>query len=478
MQFTSEINRVLIGMLIVFGMIAAAAFYWTVAGPDSLLNREDNPRLVEAEAAIMRGDIRDRRDRVLVESVQRDDSLYRVYNFPEMYSALGYFSLRYGVGGAEAAYNTILRGDDLPEDITQTLLHQPQVGSDIQVTFNLEVQEEVFAVMDGQQGAAVVLSVPRGEVIAMVSLPTYDPNILDDEWDNLLTAPGNPFFNRVLQGQYQPGGTLQLPLIALAFLNNIPRDTLIEDAAQPVTLNGVTLTCTIPAPDDDLTLTQAFIYGCPYPFAQMTENPGMNAVDMTFTTFVLDTQPTIPGFIAEPDEAVEATAEPDATETPIVPVTPVERVLGQGQLTINPLNMALIAAAIINGGNAPQPYALQATRSPDAEDWSPNITTRSSLPFMTTQVATMMQGLMRESAQMGTAQAAAQDGLNIGGHAALAYSGEGTQAWFVGYVLMDDGTGYATAVVLENSDDIALAARIGGTALAAAAHAHQSPVSE
>ena len=63
--------------------------------------------------------------------------------------------------------------------------------------------------MGDYHGAVVVLNIPSGEVLAIVSLPTYDPNTLDTNWEQLTQAAGKPFFNRALQGAYQPGGTLE-----------------------------------------------------------------------------------------------------------------------------------------------------------------------------------------------------------------------------------------------------------------------------
>lgn len=75
---------------------------------------------------------------------------------------------------------------------------------------------------------------------------------------------------------------------------------------------------------------------------------------------------------------------------------------------------------------------------------------------------------MLETVQNGAAQPANRPDMTIGGHVALAYSGDGTQAWFIGFTPPDSGNGIAVAVVIEHSDDTDLAASIGGTALASA----------
>lgn len=470
MQFAREINRLVVGFLAVLLIVAAAAMYWAIAGAETILKRQDNPRQVEVEASIRRGSIVDRNGQVLVESgLDENRELQRHYLYSETYSALGYFSFRYGASGAEAAYDTLLKGDDLPRDLSaylsNDLLHRPQQGSDIRLTFDLSIQQAVAQAMMGREGAAVILSVPSGEVLGMVSFPTFDPNTLDADWEQLIKAPGNPFFNRVLQGNYQPGGTLQTPLIAAAMLTGSPLDNPIINATQPVSIANVELHCAAVLPAKALTLREAYTFGCPYPFSQLAESLGAEGLEAVFHTFHLDNPPSLPGFIVQPTDGAEATAtlaENAATDTIV------QNALGQGQLTITPLEMAMIAAAIVNDGNAPEPYTLIEVRQPNADIWHQTQDLHPSMPLTTATTARQLQDIMRLAVADGAAQNAGRAGIDIGGHATLAYSGTSTQSWFIGFATLSGRQGIAVAVVIENSDDPGLAADIGGTALAAA----------
>src|SRR5690606_13628103 len=213
-----------------------------VVGPDTILSRDDNPRRVVAEARIRRGAIYDRNGEVLVETVvENDGAVRRNYLYPATASALGYYSLRYGVGGAEAAYDSILRGDtvtrDFGETLVNSLLHRPQEGSDIRVSLDLELQTVIAEAMKGQTRAVVMLDVPPGQTLALASVPTFDPNTLDADWETLRSAESQPFFNRALQGSYQPGGTLQTPLMAAALLYNRPLNVPLQPATRPVQID-------------------------------------------------------------------------------------------------------------------------------------------------------------------------------------------------------------------------------------------------
>jgi peptidoglycan glycosyltransferase len=469
MQFSREINRLLLGVLVIFSLVAVSAAYWSIVGADTILQRPDNPRRVEDETSIQRGSIFDRNGTILVESTKNDqDILIRQYLYPEMHSALGYFSQRYGVGGAEAAYDPILRGDDLANDwsnyFSQELLNRPQEGSDVRLTFDLATQQTLAEAMDGHQGAAVVLAVPSGEVLAMVSLPTFDPNQLDAQWEELSQAVGKPFFNRVLQGNYQPGGNLQTPLVAAAILSGESLDTPIENANRSIDLDNIQIQCAVVLPPQTLTLREAYTFGCAYPFAQLGNTLGVETVQAAYNTFGLGTLPTLPGFVTAPP--TQATVTPEVRIIDGSNLT--DNALGQAQLTVNPLEMAMMAAAIVNDGNAPQAYTLLEVQQPESQFWTKSDIHAASLPFMTANTARQLQDMMRLAVAEGASQNAARPNIDIGGHAALAYSGEEVQAWFVGFTTLGGRRGIAIAIVLENSDDPGLAADIGGTVLAAA----------
>lgn len=468
MQFTREINRLLIGMLVIFGLVVVAAGYWAISGPDTISLRQDNPRLVEAEAGILRGALYDQNDELMVNSEQNTDgTVTRRYLQPAMYSALGYSSLRYGVSGAESAFNPILRGEEIPlsfiDQFTNNLLHRPQQGSDIRLTFDSVIQQAAVEAMGDYRGAVVVLSATNGEVLSLVSLPTYDPNTLDENWEVLTKTEGNPFFNRPIQGNYQPGGTLQTPLVAAALLANYPLTTPFNYANRPVRVANVELTCAAVPSTEVLTLGEAYAYGCPAPFAELVSKLGIGTVEAAFDTFQISRPPTLPGYVVQPPD--QPTPTPSTINLSSANLG--ENALGQGQLTITPLEMTVIAAAILNDGNAPTPYTLLAVRPPDGE-WEDDQSLHPHIPIITANVARQLQDLMRLSVNNGAAQPAMRLGLDIGGHAAVAYSGEESQAWFVGFVTLGVRQGITIAVVLENVNDPALAAQIGGNVLEAA----------
>ncbi|MBI1282312.1 MAG: hypothetical protein GC179_29570 [Anaerolineaceae bacterium] len=416
----------------------------------------------------MRGAIIDRNGTILVNSTTGADGiLTRHYLYPAMSSALGYASIRYGVGGAEAAFNSILRGDNSRKEfmtaLSDELLHRTQKGADIRLTFDLSIQQQAVKVMGSHTGSIVVIDVPSGQVLAMVSLPTYDPNTLDTNWETLTKAAGKPFFNRVLQGAYQPGSALQTPLMAAALLANYPLDTRIDQADQSVKVGDVTINCVAKPPTDKLTLTQAYAFGCPYPFAKLVQELGFETIQSGFNTFDLNHPPTLTGYVTAP-----VNQETNTQTTLFGTDNFTDNALGQGSITVTPLEMAVITAAIFNDGNAPVPYSLLQTRQPNTDTWIDAKTVYSPLPMLTANSARQMQTIMQTTVQIGAAQKAAQSNLIISGHAGIAYVGTTAQSWFIGFVTTGSNQGAAIAIVLEDTSDTDLAAKMGGQVLSTA----------
>ncbi len=454
MHFTREIQRLVLLFALAFAGIAFSAAYWATIGAETISLREDNPRVIEARSRIQRGAIYDRDGALLVQSIPDETGVVtRRYRFESTYSALGYYSLRYGTDGIEALYDSQLSGADQANDLitffNEDILHRPRQGKDIQVTLDLEIQQRAATLLDGHKGAIIVMSVPDGEIQALVSLPTYNPNTLDTEWERFVKSEGNPFFNRALQGNYQPGSIIHLELITAALINNFNLTTTYPNATQSVTVDDVTLTCILTPPATELTLSQAFTYGCPAPFASLIEQITLPRLAVTLNTF---------------RNAPRAENTPQTTQnTP--PAFTLEDALGQGVITYSPVQMAAITAAIINNGNAPQPYLV--IESP--------ATVRPTTPITTPEIARQLQALMRLSVLEGTAQPAAHAGFDIGGQAGIGYAGETSHVWFIGFLRLVGNQGFVVSVVIEDTNNTGLAAEIGGELLALAAAENQTP---
>ncbi len=208
---TRNIQRLAQAILLGFTLIALSLLYWQVVRAPELLARADNPRLVQAELRLHRGRLLDRTGEVLAYSEAASgalgDTVERHYPHVGASHVVGYYSLRYGTGGAEDAFDTALRGQLTSLD---RLLHRPQIGHDVVLSLDLAPQRAADQALGDRQGAVVVLDVRTGEMLVLSSHPAYDPNTLDADWDALVGNPDAPLLNRATQGVYPVGDLARL----------------------------------------------------------------------------------------------------------------------------------------------------------------------------------------------------------------------------------------------------------------------------
>lgn len=458
---TGAIQKLTYTLLAAFTAVALVLGYWNVLEGGELLAREDNPRRVLDELRIRRGEIVDRNGTVIVTSITDPETGFaeRVYPYPEVAPAVGYYSQRYGTAGIEAAFDGVLRGDETSQSVlrrlSRYLLHQPPEGGDVRLTLDVGLQQAVEAALAGQRGAIVVIGVPSGEILAMASAPTFDPNTLTDAWESLRDDPSAPLLNRATQGRYQPGTSLQSVLAGGAL--NVRAASMSEPWSGPLTsvVAQSELPCAVAEPDVE-TLADAYLAACPAPFVTLTQRIGADRLAALLEDYGLL---EAPGFVL-PAEADNE--EWEATE-PALPLT----AIGQSDLVVSPLQMALVAASFAQGGQVPAPRLVLATRLPGS-GWVAVPAQGHPQGTISPTNAALVAELMRESVAQGGAQAASSADVPVYGHSGLALSSEGMyNGWFIGFVNTGESTAIAVAVLLEDVESAEEAAWVGGYTLQA-----------
>src|SRR5690606_4490922 len=214
-------RRVGLALLLGFLVLAGTLGYWQVARASDLSSDPAvmGERLSREAARITRGRILDRNGEVLAETVtEPDGTVQRQYYDLGAVHVLGFNSPRLGAAGAEAAAADDLMGrtQRTPFDTVRDLLHLEREGADVRLTIDAGLQRVAEDAMGGAMGAAVALDPDTGDVLALVSNPTFNPHFSEEEWEALRSDPQSPLLNRATQGLYTPGSTYKTVTLAAA----------------------------------------------------------------------------------------------------------------------------------------------------------------------------------------------------------------------------------------------------------------------
>jgi len=440
---TRQIRQLTLAFIATFMLMALAGGYWAIIRGAALVERPDNPRRGLLERRFPRGTIYDRNGQVLAESIGAPGDYARRYPYPDLAPVLGYVSPFYGTAGVEAALDGTLHGDEGHDALTRAwgeLIGAPPAGRAVRLTLDLRLQTAADAALGNRAGAIVVLDARTGEILALASHPTFDPNTLDEDWRTLIEDPRAPLLNRATFALYQPGGVLQPFILAAALQAQAAQmDSAAVNLSTPLNAGEVALTCRLDPGTEALPLVEALAFGCPQPFVKLGQALGARRLEQLFTDLRLLTAPRL-------DLPTTAVAErPDFT-------TGLEALsAGQGRLTITPLHIALAAAALARRGELPVPQITLAVQD-TAGDWQTPTTLDHAVAALAPETAESVQHLLRN------------------GHTAVAYTGQPQQtvAWFYGFAPLAEAR-YVVTVLLEAGDTEAVT-EIGQSLLEAATH--------
>ncbi len=219
----------LLAGLLGLGLLVSAftSAWWTIIrGPD-LLNRTDNARRGIADRYVPRGEILDRNGQPINATEGESGTYARAYLYPDLAPVIGYTHPIFGQAGIEANLDPYLRGlQGNPTSLLwwdHLLYGTPPPGLDVRLSIDLDLQNKADQILGSYHGAIILMNAKTGEILAMASHPTYDPNNLDEIGAALSQDSSAPLVNRASQGLY-PVGTAVLPLIHAQFGDREPAE--------------------------------------------------------------------------------------------------------------------------------------------------------------------------------------------------------------------------------------------------------------
>ena len=215
--------------LIGIGLLACALVngWWAYIRADDLLARTDNPRRTIADRFVLRGALLDRQNRAINITYGQPGDYTRHYLVPQLSPIVGYTHPVYGQAGLEASLDPYLRGlQGNPAMLIwwdHVLFGQPPTGLNFRLSLDLDIQKQADEMLGKHSGALVLINAQTGEILAMASHPTFDPNQMDTIGETLPSSPNAPLLNRTTQGLYAIGSALQ-PLLEASFGFATPSD--------------------------------------------------------------------------------------------------------------------------------------------------------------------------------------------------------------------------------------------------------------
>ncbi|WP_327314202.1 peptidoglycan D,D-transpeptidase FtsI family protein [Streptomyces sp. NBC_01235] len=396
----------------------------------------------------------------------------RTYTDGELYAAVtGYASQSYAPTQLEGIYADLLNGTDTRlKTALDTVTNKRADPGNVITTIDPDVQKAAYDALGDKKGAAVAIDPTTGQILAVVSTPSYDPSSLTDAnsagtaWKKLNADSDKPLTNRALRQPLAPGSTFKL-VVAAAALEDGLYSSVDEktDSEDPYTLPGTRTVLrneNTSAPCENATIRVALQYSCNNVFAHMAVQLGQDKLKAMAEKFGFDDD--------SQDVPVRAYAsvypsDMDESSTALTGI-------GQFDVTATPLQMAMVSAAIANGGKLVSPHMVSQITNGGGDvlkDYDDEATTQQ---IVSSSTAEQLQSAMQTVVEKGTGTNALIDGVTVGGKTGTAQNGENNSkapyAWFTSYGKSDSSDReVAVAVVVEQSD--AARSEVSGNGLAA-----------
>ncbi|MEV7978047.1 penicillin-binding transpeptidase domain-containing protein [Streptomyces sp. NPDC086519] len=396
----------------------------------------------------------------------------RTYTSGKLYAAVtGYASQSYAPTQLEGIYQDLLNGTDSRlRTVMDTVTGERAEPGNVITTIDPDVQKAAYQALGDKKGAAVAIDPKTGKILAVVSTPSYNPSSLTDAntagaaWKKLNDDSDKPLTNRALRQPLPPGSTFKLVVAATALEDGLyPNADTKTDSPDPYTLPGTTTPLkneSSSAPCENASIRTALRYSCNNVFGKMAVDLGQDKVKAMAEKF---------GFNDDKlDVPVRAYASVypsgmDKAQTGLSGI-------GQFDVTATPLQMAMVSAAIANGGKLVSPHMVSQITDSGGDVLKDYDDEASSKEIVSSSTAEQLQSAMQTVVEDGTGTNARIDGVTVGGKTGTAQHGENNSktpyAWFTSYGRSDSaGKEVAVAVLVEQSD--AARSEVSGNGLAA-----------
>jgi len=456
----APVRRISVLVTLLFAALLVSSTLIQFVQAPSINARADNRRTLLDSYSRDRGGI-SVGDQPVARSVPSPDEeikYLRTYPQGPLYSAVtGYFSYTYGAGGGlEASQDELLSGSSdalFYRRVTDLLTGRRQTGASLKLTINPKVQEAADKALGNQRGAVVALDPRTGAILAMVSHPQYDPGQLSQHdqtavtkaWTTYTADPTRPMVNRAISGNLYPPGSVFKIVTASAALE----DKVVNEQSQipaPPTMDLPQTNVGLPnydrkpcGPNNATTLQHALEISCNTAFGYLGIQLGGDALRTQAAKFGFGQTLRIPTRV-----------EPSTVPAQLSPPQAAQSAIGQYDVRVTPLQVAMVSAAIANHGVVMRPYLVQDVLGANLDSIESHQPEQLSVA-VSNDTASILTRMLVSVVDNGTGKPAKIDGIEVAGKTGTAQQGNGQapHAWFTSFAPANDPK-VAVAVVVED----------------------------
>lgn len=420
--------------------------YFQVMESGEVINSPYNTRQDIMAANVVRGEIQDRNGVTLAETlVAEDGSEIRYYPYAEAFAHIVGYSAS-GKSGVELLENfTLLTSNAFfAEKIANEFSDSKNIGDNVITTLDSQLQQIAYEALGDYSGGIVVMEPDTGKILVMVSTPGYDPNTVLENWSELSTSEDSLLLNRATQSKLVPG-SIYKTVTALEYMRENPDyESYTYCCEGYIEVNGIRIQCYNETAHGEQTIEEAFANSCNCAFVDMGLTLDNDSLNETAESLLFNT--TLPGEISSTRASFVLDSSSDTAEIMMTAI-------GQGNTLTSPYHMALITAAIANGGNLMTPYLIDSI-----ENYTGSVEKQYSPRFyetlMTANEAEVLTSYMEAVIESGTGSLLSGQSYTVAGKTGTAeYSSDKSEShsWFTGFTNVDNPD-IVVSVVVEESD--------------------------
>ena len=463
-------NRNIVGFIYFFALLFFAMIgymiYFIGWQAEDLMGNAYNPRMEVFNDRFVRGAILSADGQVLAQTavtdtrVNQDGSVNpegtytetRQYPFGGVFAqAVGYSTK--GKTGLEALANFYLMQSNA-NPVTQVvneIMETKSLGDNVVTTLDAGLQKVAYDALGDQKGAVIAVNPTTGEVLAMASKPSFDPNTIVEDWDDIVNnqSAAAPLLNRCTQGLYAPGSTFKI-VMALEYMREHPNDWQdfrfdCDGEYQDPADERYVVHCYGGETHGSEDLSSAFANSCNAAFSKIGTLTDPKKLLESGDALLFNQD--LPISIMSSKSRLKLATDAD-------PWTLMQTAIGQGDTMMSPLHEVILSAAIANGGVLVEPTLLRQVQSADGKVVK-TFGEGSKRTLMSAEEASTLGGFMRRVVTEGTASVlrkADYEAAGKTGSAEVVKNGEkSTTAWFTGFAPYENPE-IAICVVVEDGE--------------------------